>query len=86
MKLFLSCLLLLALLPLGATEKPNIILILADDLGWNGLRCSGSGEVDSRNPDRSGFDFAGNAKNRKGLPAADVSRWSQDARSAGRAE
>ena len=37
---------LLACAPLRATDspakKPNFILFLADDLGWNGLGCYGS--------------------------------------------
>jgi arylsulfatase A-like enzyme len=35
----------LALLPVGAAEKPNLILILADDLGYGDLGCYGSEKI-----------------------------------------
>ena len=34
------------------TEKPNIVLFLADDLGWTGLRCFGSDFYETPNLDR----------------------------------
>ncbi len=36
----------------GEPEKPNIVLILADDLGWNALHCTGNKAVDTPNLDR----------------------------------
>ncbi|MFC1653143.1 sulfatase-like hydrolase/transferase, partial [Planctomycetota bacterium] len=50
-------------LPMGVHAKaPNIVLILADDLGWTGLRCFGSDFYETPNIDKlaaSGmrFDF-----------------------------
>lgn len=35
----------LALIPLSAAEKPNLILILADDLGYGDLGCYGSEKI-----------------------------------------
>ncbi|MDF1823653.1 MAG: sulfatase [Verrucomicrobiales bacterium] len=36
----------------SATEKPNIVFFLADDLGWTGLRCVGSDFYETPNLDR----------------------------------
>ena len=38
-----------ALSPIG--EKPNIIFVLIDDLGWNGVSCFGNKHVDTPNID-----------------------------------
>ena len=38
--------------PASALAKPNIVFILADDLGWNGLGCQGNRDVDTPNIDR----------------------------------
>jgi uncharacterized sulfatase len=40
--LFLACLLCAPWLQLGAASRPNVILILADDLGWADLGCYGN--------------------------------------------
>ena len=53
MKLFLA--LLLAAYPLVAAEKPNIIVILADDMGYSDLGCYGSG-IDTPNLDQLAAD------------------------------
>ncbi|MCB1236931.1 MAG: sulfatase-like hydrolase/transferase, partial [Verrucomicrobiae bacterium] len=45
MRLTLLLLLGFTLLPLGAAEKPNIILIFADDLGYGDLGCFGSEKI-----------------------------------------
>jgi arylsulfatase A len=49
-------LLLAAILPLSlqihAEDKPNIILIMLDDLGWKDLRCQGNDQIDTPNIDR----------------------------------
>jgi uncharacterized sulfatase len=37
---------------LGAAEQPNILLILADDLGWSDLGCYGSTHCETPNLDR----------------------------------
>ena len=37
---------------LGAAEKPNVLLILVDDLGWTGLGCYGSDLHETPNIDR----------------------------------
>ena len=36
----------------SSAEKPNIVLLLADDLGWTGLRCFGSDFYETPNLDR----------------------------------
>ena len=38
--------------PVTATSKPNLIFILADDLGWTDLGCQGSGFYQTPNIDR----------------------------------
>ncbi|MEM8736763.1 MAG: sulfatase-like hydrolase/transferase, partial [Planctomycetota bacterium] len=35
-----------------ANDKPNVVLLLADDLGWTGLRCFGSDFYETPNLDR----------------------------------
>jgi arylsulfatase A len=42
----------LAAQPAGAVEKPNIVIIMADDLGWRDLHCYGNEQVDTPNLDR----------------------------------
>ena len=54
----LACL--LALSPLLAAERPNILLILADDLGFHDLGCYGVQDYETPNLDRlaaSGIRF-----------------------------
>lgn len=43
---------LLCAAPLAAAEQPNIIFILADDLGWTGLGCQGSQYYETPHIDR----------------------------------
>ncbi|REK08945.1 MAG: hypothetical protein DWQ37_18945 [Planctomycetota bacterium] len=44
--------LLLAVAPLSAADKPNIVFILADDLGWTDLGCQGSKYYETPHIDR----------------------------------
>lgn len=44
--------LLTALLPLHAAAKPNIVFLMADDLGWTDLACMGSEFYETPNIDR----------------------------------
>ena len=46
MKLAALCLLALSLI-CAAGEKPNIVVIMADDLGWRDLRCYGNPQLDT---------------------------------------
>ena len=52
----------LAVVPLRAADKPNIVFILADDLGWTDLGCQGSKYYETPNIDRlaaGGVRFTG---------------------------
>lgn len=51
MKLIASCSLALAILA-TASEKPNIVVIMADDLGWRDLHCYGNALVDTPSLDK----------------------------------
>ena len=60
MKPTLTLLTALLLTPLAAlpaadapTKKPNILLILSDDMGWGDLRCHGNAKLDTPSLDRS---------------------------------
>jgi arylsulfatase A-like enzyme len=58
---FCCLLILVALLPIQAKEKPNIVFILVDDLGRQDLSCEGSAFHETPNVDRiarSGMRFA----------------------------
>ena len=48
---FLSLCIALFLSPLVAAERPNILLIMADDMGWSDIGCYG-GEIETPNIDR----------------------------------
>ena len=37
---------------LSAQDRPNIVLIMADDLGWKDLHCYGNEKLDTPNLDR----------------------------------
>ncbi len=41
-RIYFALFMLAGMSPLGAAEKPNIVLIVADDLGWHDLGCYGS--------------------------------------------
>ena len=51
MALFILCLLFFNVL-LGASDDPNILLIVADDLGWNDLSITGNPTISTPNIDR----------------------------------
>ena len=51
-KIFLSSSLLFCSMTLEAGDKPNIVFILADDLGWTGLSCYGSEYYETPNIDK----------------------------------
>ncbi len=46
------CLHLLAAQPVSAAEKPNIVFLLADDMGYADLGCFGSAAIQTPNIDR----------------------------------
>ncbi len=53
MRFWLSCAVVFAVSTgLRAAPRPNIVFILADDLGWTDLRCQGSGFYDTPSIDR----------------------------------
>jgi N-acetylgalactosamine-6-sulfatase len=51
-KLCLSLLLIAMAAPLAAADRPNVIFILADDLGWSDLGCFGHPQIKTPNLDR----------------------------------
>jgi arylsulfatase A-like enzyme len=48
----LTLIIALLVTPIARTAPPNIVLIVADDLGWTGLACSGSDYHETPNLDR----------------------------------
>lgn len=57
MRFWLSCAFTFAVSAgLHAAPRPNIVFILADDLGWTDLRCQGSGFYDTPSIDRLAAD------------------------------
>ena len=48
----LAALILIIAAPLGAAEKPNVVLIFADDLGYGDLSCYGATQLKTPNIDR----------------------------------
>jgi hypothetical protein len=48
----IACCLSMGLMAAMASEKPNIIFILADDMGWGDLSCYGHPELKTPNMDR----------------------------------
>ncbi len=50
--LTIACLTLSSALPTEAAERPNVVLILVDDLGWMDLSCQGSQYYETPNVDR----------------------------------
>ncbi len=49
---FLACALLVPAAPARAAERPNVVLILVDDLGWADLACQGSRYYETPHLDR----------------------------------
>lgn len=50
--LILTCFMGLALVPLAAAKKPNLLIILADDMGYGDLSCYGSKQVPTPHLDK----------------------------------
>ncbi|MCL4195170.1 MAG: sulfatase-like hydrolase/transferase, partial [Thermoguttaceae bacterium] len=50
--LIVGLIVLLTALPLTAAERPNIVVIFIDDMGWGDLSCFGNTEVKTENLDR----------------------------------
>lgn len=60
MRLIFTLLLCVSMMPLAAQQKPNVIIFLADDLGWTDLGCYGSTFYETPNIDKladSGVKF-----------------------------
>lgn len=51
-RLLAAFVLLFAALPLAAADKPNIIIIMADDLGYGDISCNGATQVKTPNIDK----------------------------------
>ncbi len=59
--LVLGCLALTAVFNASAAEKPNIVIIYADDLGYGDLSCYGATQVSTPNLDRLGDHLLGDS-------------------------
>jgi arylsulfatase A len=60
--------------PAQATQKPNIIVILADDLGWNELGCYGQQKIRTPNLDRLAAEGQRWTQFYSGAPTCSASR------------
>ena len=50
--MFRICLLLLLVVPVAADDRPNLLVILADDLGYGDLACQGADDMRTPHLDR----------------------------------
>jgi arylsulfatase A-like enzyme len=73
-QLFVGLLFLGAVIPSEATQKPNIIVILADDLGWNELGCYGQKKIHTPNLDRIASEGQRWTQFYSGAPTCSASR------------
>ena len=48
----LCCVTISCVSPARSNDRPNIVLVLADDLGWTGLGCYGSGFYETPHIDK----------------------------------
>ena len=59
--------------PLSAHQLPNVVVIVADDLGYGDLSCYGATRVSTPNVDRlaaSGIRFTNASSSRAGISAS----------------
>ena len=74
MRLFFILLAITAALPLSAAKSPNVVFILADDLGYGELGCYGQAKIPTPNLDRMAAEGARFTRHYSGAPVCAPAR------------